>query len=111
MGSPDEALRLWTTVLDRLETEALEAVSDPESDDQVSLPPAPAHEPEAWTHGADLGVLPHELAARAAAVVALQREMLGLLALERQSVRRHLDAVRAVPDSGAPISVYLDVEG
>jgi hypothetical protein len=111
LDTPDETLRLWTAVLDRLEIEALEAVSDPETDDQSIAQDAPHGEPEDWTHGVQLGTLPHELATRASAIVALQREMLDLLTLERQSVRRHLDAVRTVPDAGAATAVYLDVQG
>ncbi|MEL4318673.1 hypothetical protein WJX64_06655 [Leifsonia sp. YIM 134122] len=113
MASPDRTRRTWTEVLDALEADALFAVSDPDPEpDRGDAAHLPAHRSEEhWRPDPELGALPDELHERAAEVLALQREMLELLIEERRSVRRHLEAVRTVPDVAASGAVYLDVQG
>ncbi|MET1016853.1 hypothetical protein [Orlajensenia leifsoniae] len=113
MASPDRTPRSWTEVLDALEADALFAVSDPDPDpERGDGAPDPGHRSAGdWRPDPELGALPDELHERAAEVLALQREMLELLIEERRSVRRHLEAVRTVPDVAASGAVYLDVQG
>jgi hypothetical protein len=88
----------WLAVLEELQARALLAAEGDDVDAD-------------WREPADVGSLPPEHLERALEVLALQREMLRTLTIERDSVRRHLEAVRTVPAVSDDVAVYLDVEG
>lgn len=86
----------WTAILDRLETE-------------ISL--AFAGESSGWVPPADAGPVPPELTARAHRLLSAQLESAELLAVQRQTIGLHLNAVNSVPAGPQQPSRLLDTMG
>lgn len=107
--SPGRDISAWCAVLDQLEAglgaAALHADVAARGGDLTVA--------DTWTPPADLGPLPAELAGRARAMLAGQRELISELEETRQRVAKRLSIVRSVPSarSGAASAVYLDVTG
>jgi hypothetical protein len=87
----------WSALLDELERDTVNAGA------REGLP---------WRPPADLGPLPLELLGRAQELAAAQQHAMAALEEEKTSTRRHLTALRSLPqhrDETGP--VYLDASG
>ena len=94
---PDATLERWTALLEELERDLLHADAD-------GVTP--------WRAPTDLGPLPDELLGRARKLLTAQQEVMAALEEEKDSTRRHLSALRALPqqrNETAPL--YLDASG
>lgn len=102
MASPDRRSD-WARVLDTLEAEALSSgAPQDEASGRVDEP---------WLPELGVGALPAELLDRAREVLALQRDTLDRLRLEQGSIRRHLGALRTIPEPREHPAIYLDTQG
>jgi len=93
----------WTTMLDRLEQEAVQilAAAPGTAADADLTPWAPPSTP-----------LPPALADRARDVIELQRSAMDRARADLGELRQHLGAVRRVPSAGrGDAPAYLDVDG
>ena len=94
---PDATLERWTALLDELERDVRNAG---------------ARDGAPWHPPAGLGPLPVELISRARELAAAQEQAMTKLHEEQNSTRRHLGALRALPqhrDETGPL--YLDASG
>jgi hypothetical protein len=90
----------WAEILTSMERELA----------RLQQEPAAAAVP--WTVPAAAGPIPPELADRARALAAAQRDVAGELERERAATARHLSALRSIPGVAARGgAVYLDVTG
>jgi hypothetical protein len=93
---PDATVERWTALLDELERDVLSATgADAE-----------------WRPPTGLGPIPAELVGRARKLATAQQEVMAALEEEKDSTRRHLAALRALPqqrNETAPL--YLDASG
>jgi hypothetical protein len=94
---PDAALERWTALLEELEHD----LGDPD---------AGAGSP--WRPPADLGPIPVEMLGRARKLAAAQQDTMAALEEEKDSTRRHLTALRALPQQRNETAPrYLDAAG
>lgn len=94
----DQQLSVWTDILDALEADLARGVDV----DQI----------ESWAAPTDAGPIPEELVDRARTVLEAQHRLAAELTLERETVGRHLAALRTVPSvQNTDRSVYLDTLG
>jgi hypothetical protein len=82
--TPEGAPEDWVSILDRLE---------------VGISLAFAGEDLPWEPPLDAGPIPPELAGRARQLLAARLEAEQMLAEQRVTVGRHLDAVNSIPDA------------
>jgi hypothetical protein len=94
---PDATLGRWNALLDELERE---------------LADAGARDGAPWHPPAGLGPIPAGLVQRAQELVSAQQRAIAALEEERDSTRRHLTALRALPQQRNQTGpLYLDVSG
>jgi hypothetical protein len=94
---PDATLERWSALLDELERD---------------LGNAGAREGTPWRPPADLGPLPVELLGRAQELAAAQHHAIAALEEEQSTTRRHLAALRALPQHRNETGpLYLDASG
>jgi len=94
---PDATLERWSALLDELERDVANAG---------------AREGTPWRPPTNLGPLPAELVERARELAAAQQDALVALHEEQHSTRRHLTALRALPQQRNETGpLYLDTSG
>ena len=94
---PDATLERWTALLDELEQD-LGRTGDPTAD--------------AWRPPTGLGPIPAELISRAQKLAAAQQDAMVAIREEQSSTRRHLAALRALPQHRNETGpLYLDASG
>jgi hypothetical protein len=94
---PDLLIERWTSLLEELERD---------------LANGGAREGTPWRPPADLGPIPAELLERARKLATAQQHAMAALEEEKDSTRRHLGALRALPQQrGETGPLYLDASG
>ncbi|WP_104086849.1 hypothetical protein [Arthrobacter sp. GMC3] len=102
----DASFQRWESTLEQMRLDAQSAVE--QATNRTSVEEIDGGY-QAWTPPADLGVLPDELADRAAALLALQERAARLIAESRNAVEREIQALTV---TRTPVrSVYVDVTG
>jgi hypothetical protein len=94
---PDTTLERWSALLDELERD---------------LADAGVREGTPWRPPAGLGPIPEQLIERAQVLAAAQRDEITELEDEQRSIRRHLAALRTLPQHRNETGpLYLDASG